>query len=72
MLAISQTNNQIVLQWRGGSLSTQWVERAEHLGTGAVWSALFTNLPPTPATNTLAITNSPADVSGFYRVRVGR
>ena len=72
LLSISNINDHITLQWRGGSVCTQWVERAERLGVGAVWLPVFTNMPPTPATNTLANTNTLGIGSGFYRVRVRR
>ena len=58
------------IHWQGGLLATQYLERCEHLaGTGTVWQAVFTNLPPTStATNVFD-----AGVGmRFYRLRVER
>ena len=64
ILAYDLTN----LVWQGGSTRTQLVERADTLGADANWIAIYTNLPPTPITNSVELT--PTGHRGFYRIRV--
>lgn len=61
----------VKLDWLGGSVATQYLQRNLTLDSGGSWSNLFTNLPPT------AITGSYTDALGtnaaqFYRIRAIR
>jgi hypothetical protein len=60
----------VAIQWQGGTLATQFLQRSFSLSP-AVWQDLLTNLPPTSSsfgfTNTVAPTNAQ-----FYRIRVTR
>ena len=63
IVSVSPTN----IVWRGGCERTQVVERAEAIGAGAVWTGVFTNLPPTAREGAFAL---PAATSNsFYRIR---
>ncbi|MBR4170851.1 MAG: S8 family serine peptidase [Kiritimatiellae bacterium] len=64
ILAYGVTN----LTWQGGSSRTQLVERADTLGANANWTAIYTNLPPTPITNTVEL--APTAPRSFYRIRI--
>lgn len=60
------------MAWTGGSLATQYLEVRNSLtSTSVQWTAIATNLPPTPtATNYLDSANTnPVE---FYRIRVTR
>ena len=63
IVSISPTN----IVWRGGCERTQVVERTESIGAEAVWTGVFTNLPPTAREGTFSL---PAAMSNsFYRIR---
>lgn len=64
ILAYGVTN----LTWQGGSSRTQLVERTDTFGANANWTAIYTNLPPTPITNTVELT--PTAPRSFYRIRI--
>ena len=64
ILAFTPTN----IVWRGGRACTQVVERAEKLAKDAVWTGVYTNLPPTEIEVRRPVT--PAGTRSFYRVRV--
>jgi P pilus assembly chaperone PapD len=58
------------IDWKGGVLATQLLERSSQLtGTSVAWSAMFTNPPPTSAfTNYLDTTaTGPTE---YYRIRI--
>lgn len=58
------------LRWIGGAVATQSVEaRAAMPTAGGLWDPVITNLPPTPATNTLF---DAATSNRFYRIRAWR
>ena len=60
------TTGGVRLDWSGGILRTQQVQRADT--PAGPWVPVYTNLPPTPVTNTLVL---PAEgTSGFYRIAV--
>lgn len=63
IVSFSPTN----IAWRGGSERTQVVERAESVGRGAVWTGIYTNLPPTAREGIFAIPS--ANSNSFYRIR---
>lgn len=65
----SLEGSNVVLRWTGGVSARQVLYRAFELG--GAWTPVFTNLPPTPATNTLALPMS-ASVSTLYRLEAGR
>ena len=65
ILAVSPTN----LVWRGGRERTQVVERTDRLGAGAAWTAVQTNLPPTPAVGSADLPSADAMGNYFYRIR---
>ena len=61
------------IDWQGGVLATQWLERCTNLAAPApAWQPVVTNVPPT-ATSTnhtdAAATNGPG---GFYRIKARR
>lgn len=61
----------LALQWQGGILATQVLQRAFSLAPAPAWQDLFTNLPPTPTS--FSFTNSTGTNAGsFYRIRVSR
>ncbi len=59
------------LQWQGGTLATQWLQRSFGLGPAASWQDIFTNLPPTPNLSSFTNTSGLNDTR-FYRIRVAR
>ena len=63
IVSVSPTN----IVWRGGCERTQVVERAEAIGAGAVWTGVFTNLPPTAREGAFAL--PVATSNSFYRIR---
>ena len=63
ILAFSSTN----IVWRGGRACTQVVERAENLAKEAVWTGVYTNVPPTATETSRPI--APSGSRTFYRVR---
>jgi len=69
-LNIMRTGSGAMLQWKADTGSTQWVERALDLNANPlVWTPVFTNLPPTPATNTWTDTDALTQPQAFYRIR---
>lgn len=63
IVSVSPTN----IVWWGGCERTQVVERAESIGTGAVWTGVLTNLPPTAREGTFSL--PAAKLNSFYRIR---
>ena len=63
IVSISPTN----IVWRGGCERTQVVERTESIGAEAVWTGVFTNLPPTAREGTFSL--PAAKSNSFYRIR---
>ncbi len=59
------------IQWQAGNQSTQYLQRRFTFDPGDQWQDIFTNLPPTPATNDF--TNS-LNGTGMmlYRLRLAR
>lgn len=62
----------LALQWHGGIMATQFLEKVGSLtGTQVVWQSIVTNLPPTAPS--IIITNSvETNNPNFYRIRVVR
>lgn len=70
ILNIMPTGSGIELQWQANPASTQWVERAASLSTNPiVWTPVFTNTPPTQATNTWVDLQATNFTGAFYRIR---
>ena len=66
LTALSSVSNRLTLTWCGGMLRTQQIQQA--LTPAGPWIAVYTNLPPTPVTNTCAV---PANGgSGFFRIHI--
>lgn len=63
IMSISPTN----IVWRGGCERTQVVERAESVGKSAIWTGIFTNLPPTAREGQFVLPT--AEPNSFYRIR---
>ena len=69
---IASISEGILVNWTGGSLVTQYLERCYDLSTNLpAWSPFFTNNPPTTTqTNILDTGNTNGQV--YYRIRVVR
>jgi subtilisin family serine protease len=65
LTALTPLTNQWQVTWMGGRLRTQQLQYAATLA--GPWRSIFTNQPPTPVTNTLAL---PPDSNGFYRLYI--
>jgi hypothetical protein len=68
---IEFSGNGISLGWQGGTSVWQYLERSTRMGTGTVWTSVFSNGPVTaPSTSYLdtAATNS----AYFYRIKAAR
>jgi hypothetical protein len=61
----------IKVHWVGGVQATQILERCTNLISGANWTPLFTNVPPT-LTATHFIDSGATNSFGFYRIRARR
>jgi len=72
LLDVSVTNGDVRLTWRGGTNAWQVLEiRPDLTGTTGLWSAILTNVPPTPV-ETNYLHRSVTNRSLFYRVRAWR
>jgi Zn-dependent metalloprotease/subtilisin family serine protease len=72
LLGVTHLTNGVEVQWKGGVLATQYLERAGSLyPMETPWTGLFTNIPPTSITNTW-LDPVGTNVLRFYRVRVVR
>jgi len=61
----------LTVQWRGGILATQFLERSDSLNPNPIWITVFTNLPPTTAS--VSRNDNPTNRAAvFYRVRASR
>jgi hypothetical protein len=70
MLGYKVEGGQARVTWQGGTSARQYVERRANLnGTNSAWLCIFTNYPPTPATNTW-VEPLGANAAQFYRIRV--
>jgi hypothetical protein len=59
-----------MISWQGGILATQKLEFLDITAAHEGWQIIFTNLPPTPITNTIY---APAtNTAGWYRIKAGR
>ena len=69
-LSIMRTGSAVVVQWQADPGCTQWVDRAVELSANPVaWTPIFTNIPPTAATNTWVDAAASTHSQAFYRIR---
>jgi Zn-dependent metalloprotease/subtilisin family serine protease len=72
LLGVTLLTDGVEVRWKGGVVATQYIERASSLSpTETLWTAIFTNIPPTSITNNL-IDSVGVNTSRFYRVRARR
>ncbi len=72
MLGYKVEGGQARVTWQGGTSVRQYLERHLNLdGTNSAWVCIFTNYPPTAATNTW-VEPLGANTAQFYRIRVER
>lgn len=71
LTTITQSGANLVVNWHGGILATQFLERCETLNGNPIWVAVFTNLPPT-STSVSHLDNPTNRAVVFYRVRATR
>ena len=72
ILTIRPSGAGVGVTWEGGATATQYLEVLRDVaGTGATWSALFTNLPPTATVTNFTDTGSGGAVR-LYRIRATR
>ena len=69
IVGIADATNAVRLTWSGGTNAWQYVESSPTLGASQ-WTAIFTNAPPTPVTNTLVNAGGMLATSVFYRINV--
>jgi hypothetical protein len=71
ILGLGRDTGGVRIAWCGGTSVSQYLERSQGLGSGAWWTAIFTNAPPTtPSTNTLD--PNPTNRLFYYRIRTMR
>jgi len=70
LLGVSVSTTQTVVRWQGGTAATQFLERSSSLASNVSWVCIYTNLPPTPLTNTFP--DGLQSGNRFYRVRAVR
>ena len=62
----------IRLDWKGGTLATQYIETRKDLGdTGEEWTVIFTNRPPTTTTTNITDAGATNGIL-FYRITATR
>jgi hypothetical protein len=66
---IGASGSEVAFTWIGGVNAWQYLESCSNLVAGQ-WSAIFTNAPPTPVTNT--VIHSGASSQLFYRINAHR
>ncbi|MEI6562857.1 MAG: protease pro-enzyme activation domain-containing protein [bacterium] len=72
VVGFSGDENGIKVEWQGGEMATQFLERCMDLSAaGGIWDTLFTNLPPT-ATLTNVVDAGRTNPILFYRIRAER
>lgn len=72
LLGYKLEGGQARITWQGGTMARQYVERRATLNnTNTAWLCVFTNHPPTSATNTW-VDPLGANAAQFYRIRVER
>jgi hypothetical protein len=69
--AIQSAGQGVRVDWKGGVLATQYLERLMSLmDTGVQWTAIFTNLPPTPLNTN--VTAAATTNRMLFRIRAER
>ena len=71
LVSVTASNQDIHLSWVGGVHAWQYLESSAML-TAAQWSVIFTNTPPTPATNAVVHAGGGSMSNRFYRIRASR
>jgi PKD repeat protein len=71
IVSLSTMTNGTLL-WIGGLNATQSVESSSNLMDTNGWNIIYTNIPPTPVTNTLPLTGAGSTNNLFYRIRAWR
>ena len=72
VLDVSFIDGKVIVEWKGGTGVTQYLDGTEHLlGSGSLWRTLFTNLPPT-SVQTNYQHDSDTNGASFYRIRATR
>lgn len=69
-LAIAASD--VRLTWTGGSNAWQFVQCSSSLAETNNWVAIYTNVPPTPVTNTLLDSGAGSLTGRFYRIKITR
>jgi hypothetical protein len=69
IIHVATASNDVALSWIGGVSAWQYLESADSLTN---WAAIFTNVPPTPVTNSIFHTGAAAEPQLFYRVKARR
>ena len=70
ILNIAPTGSTVSIQWMANPATTQFVDRAESLGTNSiVWTSAFTASPPSQVTNTWIDLEATNFAQAFYRIR---
>jgi len=67
MLSVDRDGADVTLQWKGGVNARQVVQRATSPTGG--WTGIYTNVPPTPITNSLVLPAPEAD--SYFRIQAG-
>ena len=70
ILTLSQSGATVMVQWMGGTIATQFVEKATAITSGVPWRSIFTNLPPTVITNSFVDSDTGINSRVFYRISV--
>jgi len=73
MVGIRPTNDNMWVQWKGGTWATQYLELRHDLrSTSDHWRVIYTNLPlPTPITNWMLDAGA-TSLPVYYRIKAGR
>ncbi len=70
---ISSPSNALSISWRGGMMSTQFLESRLSLGAAdEVWRCIHTNRPPMAATNSWAPAGTTNRTNCYFRLRATR
>ncbi len=68
LISIALRTNDVLITWIGGTNAWQSLDCCEDLAANR-WSALFTNVPPTPVTNSLLHGGAGAASNIYYRIQ---
>ena len=71
IISIATITNDVRVTWIGGINSWQYLEYSPTLASNQ-WMSIYTNIPPTPVTNSIPHTGATAASNLFYRIRAHR